>query len=119
MKHPLSAAAAVSIAGGIALCIVYRDALWHLILAAAALRIFWAVACHKLGMRPRRRTARKRSLWEAVEALGVAYIAWAHRPARRDKDLSRPTPHVLDVDKKPDAGSPGSAMLAAGDSIPF
>lgn len=79
-----SAAAIVSAIGGLALCAyIWRHQIVDAIALAACGRLFYGWAKSELGIRPRPRRSVNATKW--IEALGVAYIGWRHRPAKSVK----------------------------------
>ncbi len=85
MKRPLSAAAVLSLLGGAVLAAyVWRWFLLETAFLLALVRLGWQAAKAKLGIKPStRRRGSRLATW--VEAAGVAYIAWHHRPAAKRK----------------------------------
>lgn len=74
----LSAGAIVMAVAAIVLAVVvFRHQLWHLALTVAGLRVFWMVARHKLGMKPRRKQGR------GLAELGLAAVGGAVVARRR------------------------------------
>lgn len=76
-RNPLSAAAALSAVAATILVIIYRERIWHALLALAAMRLAWVVMRAKLGIRKQAKSGK--SLWEVGFATLAGYLFGARR----------------------------------------